>query len=136
VRIRIFFIVPVKQVLCAMQKTIQNLLCKKIKYLRQQRNWSQEELARRIGVSAPSVSKIEAGVTDITLSGIRQIAGVYELSIAELLSMPEGPINDDICPSPLDECKAKLAIRDTEVLALRRRIIELYEELKCNRIPA
>ncbi|HEY4195453.1 MAG TPA: helix-turn-helix transcriptional regulator [Mucilaginibacter sp.] len=119
-----------------MQKTIQNSLCKKIRYLRQQRNWSQEELARRIGISAPSVSKIEAGVTDITVSGIKQIAVAYELSIAELLSMPEDSVKNTVTPSPLDECKAKLAMRDTEVLVLRRRIIELYEELKCNRVPA
>jgi transcriptional regulator with XRE-family HTH domain len=120
-----------------MQKNKHTPLCKKIKYLRQQRNWSQEELARRIGISAPSVSKIEAGVTDITLSGIKQIAEAFELSIAELLSMPDGgPFKKSATPSALAECEARLAMRDAEIIALRRRIIELYEELKCNRIHA
>ena len=117
-----------------MQKNRHTPLCKKIKYLRQQHNWSQEELARRIGISAPSVSKIEAGVTDITLSGIKQIAMAFELSIAELLSMPDGPFKKSVAPSALAECEARLAMRDAEIMTLRRRIIELYEELKCNRI--
>lgn len=39
------------------------ILGEKIAHLRKQREWSQEELASRLGISRQSVSKWESGVS-------------------------------------------------------------------------
>jgi transcriptional regulator with XRE-family HTH domain len=42
-------------------------LGKKIRLLRHQKGWSQEEVAKRLDISIPAFSKIETGITDINL---------------------------------------------------------------------
>ena len=120
----------------ALQKTVQSSFCKKIKDLRHEREWSQEYLACRMGISAPSISKIEAGITAITLSNIERLAHIYEVPLAQLLSA-EDEIPAKILNGPaLNELKRTLAARESEILVLQRKVIELYEELQCNKLSA
>ena len=62
-------------------------LGKKIRLLRHQKGWSQEDVAIRLGISIPAFSKIETGVTDINLSRLEQIANIYEVNVVNLLSL-------------------------------------------------
>lgn len=122
-------------VLCDMmsdqQKTIQGSFCKKLKDLRHERKWSQEYLAYRMGVSAPSISKIESGITNVTLSSIKQIALIFELPVVELLNTDDQSPNKVLTDiSHLIKLKEKLGTRETEIAILQRKIIELYEELQ------
>ena len=39
-------------------------LGKKIRLLRHQKGWSQEDVAKRLDISIPAFSKIETGITD------------------------------------------------------------------------
>jgi transcriptional regulator with XRE-family HTH domain len=133
----IFFYLQAKYVLCDMmserQKTMQNSFCKKLKDLRNERKWSQEYLAYRLGVSAPSISKIESGITNVTLSSIKQIAVIFELPMVELLRTErDGPNNVLNDASQLVNLKERLCMRETEITILQRKVIELYEELQVN----
>ncbi|MDB5156198.1 MAG: helix-turn-helix transcriptional regulator [Mucilaginibacter sp.] len=120
----------------ALKKTVQSSFCKKIKDLRHEREWSQEYLACRMGISAPSISKIEAGITAVTLSNIERLAHIYEVPLTQLLSA-EDEIPPKILNGPaLNELKRKLATRELEILVLQRKVIELYEELQCNKLSA
>jgi len=58
-----------------------------IKMLRQKHGWTQEDVANRLGISIPALSKIETGVTDVNLSRLEQIADIYEITLLQLLNV-------------------------------------------------
>ena len=101
---------------------------KNIRTLRHQRGWSQEDIASRLGISIPAFSKIETGVTDINLSRLEQIANIFEITVAQILSVEEGEV--DLAPSNLSIAQKKLVDRESEIASLQRKVILLYEELR------
>jgi len=60
----------------------------KIRTLREARNWSQDELAARVGISQPAVLKIENGKT-IKTRFLPDIAKVFGVSMDEVSDDPE-----------------------------------------------
>ena len=61
-------------------------LGKKIRLLRHQKSWSQEDVAKQLGISIPAFSKIETGITDINLSRLEQISKLFEMTVVQLLN--------------------------------------------------
>lgn len=61
----------------------------KLKVLRAERNWSQEALAQKLGVSRQTVNAIERDKYDPSLPLAFKIAAVFELTIEEIFE-PEG----------------------------------------------
>ncbi|WP_265528436.1 helix-turn-helix transcriptional regulator [Sphingomicrobium marinum] len=61
----------------------------RLKVLRAERNWSQSDLADRLGVSRQSVNAIETGKYDPSLPLAFTIADVFEMSIEEIFD-PKG----------------------------------------------
>jgi transcriptional regulator with XRE-family HTH domain len=57
----------------------------KIKILREQLGYSQEDVSKLIGMSPSGFAKIEAGKNDITVTRLVQIANVLEISLTDLL---------------------------------------------------
>ena len=62
----------------------------RLKVLRAERDWSQQDLADRLGVSRQSVNAIEKGRYDPSLPLAFTIADVFELTIEEIFSREEG----------------------------------------------
>ena len=56
----------------------------RLKVLRAERNWSQQELADRLEVSRQSVNAIETGRYDPSLPLAFRIADVFEMPIEEI----------------------------------------------------
>ncbi|VAV95552.1 Transcriptional regulator, Xre family [hydrothermal vent metagenome] len=56
----------------------------RLKVLRAERNWSQADLAERLGVSRQSVNAIETGKYDPSLPLAFRIADLFEMTIEEL----------------------------------------------------
>ena len=56
----------------------------RLKVLRAERNWSQQDLAERLGVSRQSVNAIETGKYDPSLPLAFKIADVFGLTIEEI----------------------------------------------------
>ncbi|WP_121247999.1 helix-turn-helix domain-containing protein [Mucilaginibacter phyllosphaerae] len=104
-------------------------LGKKIRLLRHQKGWSQEEVAKRLDISIPAFSKIETGITDINLSRLEQIAVLFEMSVVQLLTYNETEQDQKIA-SELENINKKLMDRETEVIDLQKKVIELFEELR------
>jgi transcriptional regulator with XRE-family HTH domain len=104
-------------------------LGKKIRLLRHQKGWSQEEVAKRLDISIPAFSKIETGITDINLSRLEQIAVLFEMSVVQLLTYNEVE-QDQKVASELENVNKKLMDRETEVIDLQKKVIELFEELR------
>ena len=64
-------------------------LYEKIRFMRSFKNWSQEEMANRLGLSVNGYAKIERGETDVTLSRLQQIVDVLGVDLAELFDLNE-----------------------------------------------
>jgi putative transcriptional regulator len=56
----------------------------RLKVLRAMRNWNQQDLAERLGVSRQSVNAIETGRYDPSLPLAFRIADLFELPIEEI----------------------------------------------------
>lgn len=57
----------------------------KLRSLREQHGWSQEEFADRAGMHRTYVSSIERGIRNPTLSVLERLAKALGISMAELL---------------------------------------------------
>lgn len=58
----------------------------RLKVLRAERDWSQQDLAERLGVSRQSVNAIEKGRYDPSLPLAFKIADVFEMAIEEIFT--------------------------------------------------
>ncbi len=107
-------------------------LGKKIRLLRHQRGWSQEDVAKNLDISIPAFSKIETGITDINLSRLEQISNLFEMTVVQLLTFNDLE-QDQKMTSELEVINKKLMDRDAEVIDLQKKVIELFEELQQSR---
>lgn len=105
-----------------------NKLGKKIRLLRHERGWSQEDVAKRLDISIPAFSKIETGITDVNLSRLTQIANLFELSLVQLVSTEDSEEQRGV-REELEELKDRLQEREQEVIELQKKVIGLYEQL-------
>ena len=60
----------------------------RLRLLRAERNWSQQNLAERLDVSRQSVNAIETGRYDPSLPLAFRIAELFDLSIEEVFESP------------------------------------------------
>jgi len=105
-----------------------NALGKKIRLLRHQKGWSQEDVAKRLDISIPAFSKIETGITDVNLSRLNQISKLFGLSLVQLLSTSDSE-EDRQVQEEFEELNTRLQEREAEVIELQKKVIELYEQL-------
>ncbi len=59
-----------------------------LKVLRAMRDWNQQDLAERLGVSRQSVNAIETGKYDPSLPLAFKIAELFELPIEQIFTSP------------------------------------------------
>ena len=79
----------------------------RIKELRKQNNWTQEELAQKVGYTDRSaIAKIEAGRIDLPQSKIVEFANVFGVDAGDLLGWGED-LYVTTLPSTPEEEKAK-----------------------------
>ena len=68
-------------------------VCEKIKRLRQDKGWSQEETANKLNMSTNAYGCIERGDTDVSLSRLEDISAVFEIDIADFFDKKTGVFN-------------------------------------------
>lgn len=108
-------------------------LGKKIRLLRHQKGWSQEDVAKRLDISIPAFSKIETGITDINLSRLEQISKLFDMTVVQLLTYNDTEQQEKYI-SELETMTKKLQERETEVIDLQKKIINLFEELRRSKV--
>ncbi len=69
---------------------MSNLFAKKIKNLRLERGFTQEELSQKLGVSRQRYARVESGTAQITLKILEKLADVYKIRISEITDVNEG----------------------------------------------
>ncbi|MDK4525460.1 helix-turn-helix transcriptional regulator [Kingella kingae] len=57
----------------------------KIKKIRELNNLSQDEMVEKLSLATSTYSKIERGLTEITLTRLEQIAKIFNMKTTELL---------------------------------------------------
>ncbi|WP_207533186.1 helix-turn-helix domain-containing protein [Desertivirga arenae] len=110
-------------------------LGKKIRLLRHQKGWSQEDVAKRLDISIPAFSKIETGITDINLSRLEQISKLFDMTVVQLLTFNDSEQQEKYV-SELETITKRLQERETEVIELQKKIIDLFEEIRRNKVLA
>ncbi|MDR2274094.1 MAG: helix-turn-helix domain-containing protein [Sphingobacterium sp.] len=105
-----------------------NTLGKKIRLLRHQKGWSQQDAAKQLEISIPAFSKIETGITDVNLSRLNQISKLFNLSVVQLLSSSD-TVEIKEYVNEIDALTQKLQQRDDEIIELQKKVIDLYERL-------
>ncbi len=103
----------------------------KIRLLRLQKDWSQKDVAKRLDISIPAFSKIETGITDINLSRLNQIAKLFDLTTAQLLADSDSDEIKDYAKE-VTAISHSLHQREEEIIALQKKVIQLYEQLYQN----
>lgn len=68
-------------------------VCEKIKRLRQEKGWSQEEIANKLNISTNAYGCIERGDTDVSLSRLEEISAVFEIDIVDFFDKKTGVFN-------------------------------------------
>lgn len=105
-----------------------NKVGKKIRLLRHQKGWSQQDVANKLGISIPAFSKMETGITDINLSRLIQIGKLFNLTAVQLLSFSEtDQLNDYV--DGITSIQQKLKEREEEIIQLQKKVIDLYSQL-------
>jgi transcriptional regulator with XRE-family HTH domain len=61
----------------------------KIRFLRQMRGWSQEDMANKLEMSPGGYANIERGETDVQISRLEKIAQNFDMDLMELVSFGE-----------------------------------------------
>lgn len=67
-------------------------VCEKIKQLRQEKGWSQEDIANKLKISANAYGSIERGETDVSLSRLQAISEVFEVELADLFDRKDSNV--------------------------------------------
>ena len=64
-----------------------------IRRTRENRNYTQDYLAAKLGISQNAYSKIELGYSNITLNRLVEIAEILEVDLIELITATNGSFN-------------------------------------------
>ena len=76
--------------------SVASHVCQRVKTLRRERNWTLEQLSAASGVSRSMLSQIERGSANPTLAVAFRIAQAFELTLSDLVEMPDGRPRIDV----------------------------------------
>lgn len=121
-----------------MMKTTQDT----IRQLRENRQWSQEEMAEKLGMSKNGYAKIERGESDLSLTRLEQIANIFQINISDIIKNTDrdmailiGDNNQSIIqnshnPSQVEFEKLELIIaHKDELLTQKEKEIEALKQI-------
>ncbi len=71
----------------------RHYLSQQIFLRREALSWSQDEVARRAGLTQPQVAALEAGQANPTLRTLSKLAAAFSCGVTQLLEDPEPPLD-------------------------------------------
>ena len=72
-------------------KIIQKKLGHRIRYLRKQKGWTQEQLAYESGLGPASMGAIERGEVSVRFANLLRLSQVLDITLSELLKGTDDP---------------------------------------------
>jgi transcriptional regulator with XRE-family HTH domain len=105
-------------------KTLGNV----IRDVRRAKHWRQSEMAKRLKITIPTISKIERSEIDITIGRLQQIAKIYEVPISKLLGESiDKAYQPDL--TELTHLQEQLSLRTEQYLSLQSHFVEMLMKL-------
>ncbi|MCU1384456.1 MAG: transcriptional regulator [Acidobacteria bacterium] len=80
-------------------------VAKRVKELRLQRGWSQEQLAERAGNTEKHISQVERGKTNVGLDVLASIASGLAVDVVDLFPNRREPAGTSLCLITHDELR-------------------------------
>jgi len=90
-----------------------------IRVIRSAKQFSQEYMGQALGISNPAYSKMEAGVTDISISRILVIAQTLGVTLYELIDHELLPKTSD----EIEEIRVKFNKAQETIIELQQRLL-------------
>ncbi len=97
-----------------------------LRYLRQKFGYTQEEVARQLGISQPAYLKYETGATDVSELQLKKLADIYGVRPHDLI---KGNISLIMADVAFAFRKGKNTSADMEAIASFHKIIRNYIEM-------
>ncbi len=86
--------------------TIQEIIGARIRTLRQQKGWTQEELGGRSELDFTTIGGAERGEKSVSLNSLQRVAGALEVSIAWLVREEQNATGEAECEGLTEELLA------------------------------
>lgn len=119
----------------------------RLKVMRHLKDWTQEEMAEKLGYSPNGYTKVERGETDITVGKLEKIAETLGISLSKLLDLDEGNVfnfaehcnygvhnvvvlTESQCAQELDKANLLLSERNKEIAYLKNENRLLQEKIQ------
>lgn len=83
-------------------------LYEKLSALRKSHNYTQEQLAKKLGVTRQTISKWEMGISEPSLALLDQVADIYDCTVDELMGRTD---KDTVAEKPISEEEPKFNVR-------------------------
>jgi transcriptional regulator with XRE-family HTH domain len=118
----------------------------KLRVMRQCKNWTQEELAEKLGWSVKGYAKIERGEVGVKLDKLAKVAEVFGVDIQEFVDTKEKTVfnfaenctqqgnnihcivlSETQCAHELEKAQLLLQERNREIENLKQQIAQLQE---------
>ena len=109
----------------------------KIRVMREINQWSQEEMAEKLAMSANGYAKIERGQTNINIEKLKQIAQIFNIDMVDLIanqdktyffSIGDNNVNSHNYLNSMDKFQLLLDAKD-ELLKQKDKEIEALKEI-------
>jgi transcriptional regulator with XRE-family HTH domain len=111
-------------------KKVEGSFSGRLKMLRKERGWSQEDLAARLDVSPGSVGNWEMGPYEPHAKTLTKIAGLFEVDVRYLLRGERGEPATRMREQPPERNAVNLAELLREVEDMRDRLERIAQQLK------
>lgn len=109
-----------------------NSLGEKIRQIRQNNGFSQENMADMLGISTSAYGDIERNKTDLTVNRAKEIAKILNISYLELLGLDFSEFNHSLEKANLEIEKLKIENEKLQLEVLYWR--EKFEKLALNEV--
>lgn len=110
-----------------------NNLGNRIRLLRRQKDWTQDQASELLGVSIPAFSKIETGLTTVNMKRLKQLAQIFNTTVYDLMHSSE-ETQARAADLEMEELKNLYEQKTVELIDLQKKAIKLYDELHGRRL--
>jgi transcriptional regulator with XRE-family HTH domain len=99
----------------------------RIKKMRLEKAWKQQDMARKLHISIPAYSNIETNLVDINISRLYEIANIFEVDVIFFIYSGKTDPQLNIV-NEINDLKFKIGQYDNDITRLQEKLISLYEQ--------
>ena len=110
------------------ERTMQNILSARLKEAREYRGFSQEDIARYLGVPRPAVSLIENGSRRVSATELSRLASLYQTTMESLTGLDGEESEPESVP--YGGSRLRRALRDGSRRSVALRAVPAIEEVR------